>query len=226
MSYAFDARFSPTELDLAEILHRLEPCLYDSGITFDGEIIRLHSRDGVPTALSMATQSAATFDDVVREAKSWWGVSLYCVSRPLAEVLGRTDSIEVYLRIFQTSKAKRMLVYNENAGAFRARVDTEELARDLVALVGRISAALELELAIYAEEDGEATAPAITELERRLGEQAKSQRALAWLAVVAGDSMGLSKARELAGPWGSEVRLSTSNYVVLPFLSGEKTAER
>ena len=56
MSYAFDARFSATELELAEIMHRLEPCLHEARVDFDREIMRLSARDGAPTVTSMATQ--------------------------------------------------------------------------------------------------------------------------------------------------------------------------
>lgn len=221
MSHAFDARFSPTSLDLAETLRRLGPCLHESGIDFDGEIMRLHSRGGTPTVMSTATQPVSSLGDVAKHAGSWWGVSLYCLSGRLAEALGRTDSIEVYLRIFQAANAGRMLVYNENSRAFSARAGSDELTRDLAALLVCTSAALDLALSIYAEEDGEATVPQLTELERRLAEQAASPRALGWLAVVASSSMSLARARDLAGPWADRVRLSILDYVVLPFLAGD-----
>ncbi len=224
MSHAFDGRFSATELELSEIMLRLEPSLHEARIDFDGEIMRLSSRDGVPTVTSMATQPVADLREAAERARSWWGVSLYALSRPLAEVLGRSDSIEVYLRIFRAPSGGRMLVYNENSGAFGARADSDELTGDLAALLVRVCDALEIELAIYAEEDGEANLPQRSELDRRLEEQAKSPRALAWLAVVASRSMSLARARALAGPWSDRVRLSTSDYVVLPFLAGELEA--
>ena len=220
MSHAFDARFPVTDLELGELLARLEGCLHASQVDFDGEVMRLNSRGGVPTVLSMATERVESLREVAEEARSWWGVSLYGISRPLAEALGRTDSIEVYLRIFKTPSGGRMLVYNESSGAFQARADSDELTGDLTALLVRISSTLELELCIYAEEDGEAEVPRIAELERRLHEQAAAPRALGWFAVVASRSLSLASARTLAGPWADRIRLSTADYVVLPFLAG------
>lgn len=219
MSHAFDARFSPTRLELREILARLEPCLYEAKIDFDGEIMRLHSRDGAPTVLSMATVSVPTLGDVASAAQSWWGVSLYCLSRPLADALGRTDAIEVYVRIFKAA-AGWMLVYNEASGAFRARVESDALTNDLGSLLVRVCAALELEVASYAEEDGDARIPTREEIEQHLLEQSESRRALGWLAVVAERSLSLARAQELAGPWADRLRLSILGYVVLPFIAG------
>jgi hypothetical protein len=90
-------------MGLEEILRGLEPCLAESGIDFDGEIMRLHNRAGVPTALSLETGRVSTLLDVTQCARPWWGVSLYCISRPLAEALGRTDAMEVYLRVLKKS---------------------------------------------------------------------------------------------------------------------------
>jgi hypothetical protein len=219
MSHAFDACFSPTELELAEILDRLEACLDEARIDFDGEVARLHSRDGVPTVLSMSTDSVASLGQVAKLAKSWWGVSLYCVSRPLAEVLGKSDAIEVYLRIFKV-KAGRMIVYNEASGAFRTRAASDSMTNDLASLLVGICSALKCELVIYAEEAGDARIPDLAEIEQHILAQSRSQQALGWLAVIEERSLSFAKARELAGPWADQVRLSILGYVVFPFLTG------
>lgn len=219
MSHAYDARFSPTELELAEILSRLELCLDEARIDFDGEVGRLHSRDGVPTVLSMTTDAVATLGDVAKLAKSWWGVGLYCLSRPLAEVLGKSDAIEVYLSIFKV-KVGRMIVYNEASGAFRVRATSDSMTSDLASLLVHICSALGSELAIYAEEDGDARIPDLAEIERRIWAQSRSTQALGWFAVVKERSLGVVRARELAGPWADRIRLSVLGYVVLPFLAG------
>jgi|JI6StandDraft_1071083.scaffolds.fasta_scaffold165837_2 hypothetical protein len=221
MSHAFDARFSPTELGLAEICHRLDPCLHEANLDFDGEITRLCSREGVPTVMSLATQSVASLRDVAQHAHSWWGVSLYCISQSLAKNLGRTDSIEVYLRVFKAATSGFMLIYNENAGAFRARRKSDALTNDLIALLLLISATLKINFAIYREDDGEAKSPELTELEHLLAEQVKASHPLTWLAVVNSDVMSFARARELAGPWREHVSLSTRGYVVLRFLAND-----
>ncbi len=220
MSYAFEARFSPTEFGLSELLLRLDSCMLDSGLEFEGEIARLHSRGGAPLVTNLDTQHSTSVPSVAEQAQSWWGVSLFCVSHALADVLGRSDSIEVYLRIFKAPTSGYLLVYNESDGAFRVCMESDELTRNLAALLIRICSALRIQLAIYSEEEATVDIPNLAELERRLTQQALSPRALAWLAVISIHSMNLAQVRELAGPWKDRVLLSTADYVVLPFLAG------
>jgi hypothetical protein len=221
MSFAFDARFQPTKLDFAEVVRRLEVVLSDSGIDYDGEVMRLYPREGVPTAISLESETVPVLADVAKHASSWWGVSLYCISRPLADALGRTDSMEVYLRLFTAPGGGLMVVYNENSGAFRARRDSEFLLADLASFLVRTAKALEVDLVIFAEEDDQAAPPQVSELRDLLERQARSERALGVLAIVAKDAMSFEEARSLAGAWAPNLRLTTDGFVVVPFLGGE-----
>ncbi|PRP89902.1 hypothetical protein ENSA5_70090 [Enhygromyxa salina] len=222
MSFSFDARFQPTSLDFAEVLRQLEFILPASGIDYDGEIARLHSRSGVPTVTSLQSESVPTLADIATYASSWWGVGLYCISRPLAEALGRTDSMEVYINIFKARGGGLMVEYNENSGAFRARRDSTALSANLIAFLTRTASALEVDRVIYSEEVEHAAPPELSVLIALLEQQAQSDRALETLAIVSKNVMSLEKAQQLAGAWAPSLRLTIDGFVVAPFLGGER----
>ena len=219
MSHAFDARFAPVALSREEILRRLDPVLADARIVFDGEVSRLQSRNGNPHAGQLASVSPPTLEAVFEGSRRWWGVGLACASTRLAEELGRTEAMEVYLSVFPNDEGEQILVYNEASSAFHARRESRELQADLLALLVRLLTALGSEMVVFAEETDPTLPASVAEIEERLTHQASSPEPLGWLALIANTRMSFDQARANAGPWAAKVRLATAGYVVLPFLS-------
>jgi hypothetical protein len=221
MSHAYEARFAGVDQDLSAIIAGLEPCLEKVGLVFDGEVTQLQSQGGLAVVASMESKRVTQLTDIPRLANRWWGVSLFCISTPLADALGRTDAIEVYLRIVKVAEARRVIVYNEASAAFHARAELESLSQQLTSTLVAICSAVGSELAIYMEEDPELSEPSLDELRQRLVRQGQASEALAFHAVVKSEVLSLADARELVGPWAEHLRLSTNGYVVLPFLSNQ-----
>lgn len=219
MSYSFEARFSPTEISFSEVLSRLETVLEQSHLHFEGEIMRLESRDGMPTAMSVDTIAVDTVKAIAQIARKWWGVALFCVSAPLLKEVGRTDAVEVTLNVFESPDGRRMLNYSEGKGAFAARVSSVDLERDLCALLVRVSAAMQIDVALYEEEQDEFRVVDLEEATRTIERVASVQGAPGICVAISQRLIRLEAARVLAGPRASRVKVSSSGYVVFPFLT-------
>lgn len=219
MSHAYDARFAPVSLDLADVMDRLERALPQTQLSFDGEAVALRSQGGLAIVAEMNTHSAANLAEVARVARRWWGVSLYCTSESLAEELGRSEAMEVYLRAVKWDPEQRLVIYNESSSAFRARAESDKLTRKLAATLVTLCAALGSPLAVYAEEDPDLGEPTLAEVIQRLTTQAEAAAPSGWLAVARIDQLALEQARDLAAGWRDRVGLAPKGYVVLPFLS-------
>jgi hypothetical protein len=218
MSYSFEARFSPSKLSFEEILVRLERALEESRVLFEQRVYRLHSDGGVPTVNSIEPVEAETLKDVGSLARRWWGVSLHCVSEPLYEVLGRSEAMEVFLRVFKRHD-EHLVSYVESSSAFKARQENQDLTRDLIALLAGICSAVEADISIYDEElDDELRVPTLDEVNTRLTALASSSAPPMWCMVVNGKCMDYPTARLRAGRLSQEVKLASSGYVVFPFL--------
>lgn len=221
MSFSFDARFPVCKLSLPEVIQRLDTIFADSDILYDGQIVRLHSRGGVPTVMSLESDGVENLADVAEHAAGWWGVSLYCISSPLARALGRTDAMEVYVRLFKAPDGGVQVEYNESSAAFRARRESSDLASDLIAFLARFAEALEVDFVIYGEEGDTVVPPRAPEINQVLQQQAQSRRAVERLLIVSQNIISLDDARRLAGSWARNVGLMTSGFVVANFLAGE-----
>lgn len=219
MSFAFEARFSPTALDLPTVLSRLEAALVKSKIHFQNQIMRLDSRNGVPTAISTDAIDVASLSEVAVTARKWWGIGLSCVSEPLLGALGRTDAIEVGFTLFRSPDARIAITYDEAKGAFAARKSDPDLAGDLFALLIRVAAALQIEIAIYAEEaENGPLVPTFEEAMRVIEDAGQSSHSPDQCIVVSSRLLPFEAARERAGRRADRVRLSPAGYVLFPFI--------
>jgi len=222
MSYSFEARFSPAGVPLSEALGPLEKALADSRIHFEGQIMRLESHEGMPTAMSADIVQVEDLADVARVARKWWGVGLFCVSESLMKALGKTDAVEVTFNLFRSASGGTSVTYSEPKGAKAARQDSEDLANDLQAMLVRVCAALQVEIAIYAEEADEGLqVPDLQEVRESVERAAAASALPGMCLVVATRLMTLEAARALAGPLAARVRLATAGYLVFSFLSGD-----
>lgn len=227
MSYDFDLKFSPSQLDRAEIVARLPEALDGAGIRFDGFVHRLRSRRGEPYVDTVDPGPSDTLENSLKRASSYWGFSLYCISIPLFEVIGKNTAVEVYVRVFKHRDGGQLIVYNEDKGAHFARIE-HDLEDDLFRLMIGFCNRFEVELGIY--QDTSTTGdvqpqlvPDLDELRGLMARQAARAQALGWAAIVSTKQMSLEEARKLAGPWASALRLAVDGYVIFPFLSGTPT---
>jgi hypothetical protein len=218
MSYSFEARFAPTSLSLPETLGRLEKVMSAWDIHFEGEIMRLESREGMPTAMSAETVKADTVGGIATLTRKWWGVALFCVSGRLMEALGRTDAVEVTFNLFKAPDGRTMLTYREAKGAFGARRDEEALGRNLYGLMVALCRALEIDVALYDEENDELRILDLDEVTRTV-EHSATNASPGVGVVVSERLLPLEKARELAGPRAKRVWLAPGGYLVFPFLA-------
>jgi hypothetical protein len=222
MSYSFEARFSPAGLALPEVLGPLEKALADSRIHFEGQIMRLESHEGAPTAMSADIVAVENLADVARVARKWWGAGLFCVSETLMKALGKTDAVEVTFNLFRAASGGTLLTYSERKGAQAAREQSEDLANDLQAMLVRVCAALQIEIAIYGEEGDEGLqVPDLDEVRASVERAAAASALPGMCLVVATRLMTLEAARTLAGPLAARVRLATAGYLVFSFLGGD-----
>ncbi len=219
MSYAFVATFSPTELGLEDALDHLEESFVDTGLEFAHEVTRLASRKGLPVAHSLATEHAPSVPEVYELAQKWWGASMLCISSSLREELGRSTSTEVDVAVYRAAEGRHQVSYTEQKGAFFARVRNPALELRLAAMLAKMCAELGSTCAIYEEEAGDERAPIVSvdRIRALLADSSTTARRPAWLAVVARSALDLDEARQLAGPRADLVKLSTDDFVLLPF---------
>jgi hypothetical protein len=216
MSFSFEARFSRSEFGIPDAITHWSVALAESRIHFDGEIMQLQSRGGVPTAMSIQTVKAADLAEAAELARKWWGAGLFCVSEPLMEVLGKTDAIEVSLSLHRLDGGSACM-YRESKSASAARVETEELARDLSAFLVRACKQLRVDLAIYDEEADSYSVPDLTEALALIDAAAAAPQLRGGRIVVASRLLDLNTARERAGQWADSVELAPGGYVLLWF---------
>lgn len=219
MSYTFVATFSPTALGLEEALDHLEESFADTDLEFANEVARLVSRSGRPMAHSLATTEVASVPEVYDVAEKWWGASMLCTSTSLLEELGRNTSIEIDIAIHRAPDEHHQVTYTEQKGAFFARVQNPELELKLAATLAKMCTELGAICAIYEEEADDENPPVVTvdRIRALLAEADEPTARAPWLAVVARSALGLDDAQRLAGTLADRVKISTDDYVLLPF---------
>lgn len=95
------------------------------------------------------------------------GVSWACTSKALMDALGRTDSIEVYFRLFKHAGGFA-LSYDETNTACEARAESEDLTADLIALLVSICSGLQMDFAVYEEERDDGVMPTAESVRTRI----------------------------------------------------------
>lgn len=221
MSTSFEARFSASKLfSLQDFAPRLERALADCRIRWSGSFMQLEPHNGWPTVGGLAFSKAGTLTDVGRLARGWWGVGLACVSDVLLDGLGRCDAVEVYFSVFSAPEGGLSVIYLESATATDYRIKAPEAAENLLALQLAMCDAGHFEISIYDEQNHNRNPiPTRRELEVSISRAGADPRRGDLSVVASCRQMSLERARQLAGSRADEVKLSTSGYVMFPFLS-------
>lgn len=135
----------------------------------------------------------------------------------LYDGLGKTDGIEVYLRVFRVSDDHISVIYNEASRAADYRIKDEDTARNLTAIQLAICEAGNFELSIYDEQNFKRPPIPTPRVEVTIKRIADEPARGDCSAVVSTEVLELGRARKLAGPRAGELE-STKGYIVFPFL--------
>lgn len=227
MSVSFEARFSTTRLDLSVLLERLDAALPDCGLRFVGAVMRLQPHDGWPTVGGLDFGSVASLGEAARVGESWWGLGLECVSDVLLEGLGRSDAVEVHLNVFRSPEGPWTMSYLEADTATDHRIASQDAAKNLTALQLAMCRAGRFGLSVYDEQNHDREpVPTLRSIEVAIKRVAADPSAGDLSVVVSTKLLDHARARLLAGPRADEVKVSTSGYVVFPFLRPLARAEQ
>ena len=223
MSYSFVARFDTVELPLAELLSRLKVALHEQEIDFAGSVTQLIEHRKWPTPIDLRDGEdlegtpVDSIDEIVPLVRRWWGVSLYCVSRRIARVFGRSDAMEVDVAVYPRAGGRWSLLYTESSSVQEHRLTDEDSAAELYDLQIGFASRIGFAASIY-EEDQHRGEPVVdlTQVEERIS--AASRGDLGCSVIVSHKLLDLQRARALAGGKGALVRVATPGFVLGAFL--------
>ena len=227
MSVSFEARFATTRLPLAALLERLDAALPDCGLRFHGAMMQLHSHNGWPTIGGLEFGHVDSIAEAAKVGESWWGLGFELVSEVLLEGIGRSDAVEVYLRVFRSPEGPWTMSYLESDTATDHRIASEDAAKNLTALQLAICAAGRFELSMYDEQNHDRDpVPTLRSVEVAIKGVAADPKAGDLAAVVSTKVLDHAKARRLAGARADDVKVSTNGYVVFPLLRAREPAKK
>jgi hypothetical protein len=219
MSYSFEARFSTSPLDIAPLLERLDASLAACGLQYTGAMMQLVNQGGWPTIGGLDFGQADSFPAATRLLASWWGVSFEFISKALHEGLGRTDAIEVYIRVFRAPDGRWTVSYDELSRATDFRIADDDAAQDLTALQLALCEAGGFDLSVYDEQSfNRQPIPHLRDVEVAVKRIANDPALGDFSAVVSAKLIDHARARKIAGPRADEVKVALNGYIVFPFL--------
>lgn len=132
-----------------------------------------------------------------------------------------TVGTHIDIAIHRAPGEHHQVTYTEQKGAFFARVKNPRLELKLAATLAKMCTELGATCAIYEEETDDDNPPVVS-VERIRGLLAEADEPTArppWLAVVARSAVELDDAQRLAGTLAERVKVSTDDYVLLPFFA-------
>jgi hypothetical protein len=215
VSVAYEAWFGPSPKSLEEILAALDQVLLELGIAFSGSVTRLHNQGGYPGVLSLDTEHCETMADVAKRAQRWFGVSLHCVSGPLMEQFGKSNSAEVFFAIFRGPDRRYLVSYSETRTVLVGRLESPTLAKGLYGLMLRIASLCDMDAALYTEERDELIVVDQATVIATLQNLGMAADVGAQAMVFRPSLVSLNEARLMVGRWAPRLKLSTAGYVLL-----------